>query len=175
MSKDFQKQVIEFNTDAFKEATIKHSKNLEVSNEIIKEVKSLLKTNSIDEKELFKDVLSYVYSELKVIYKDKILIELSGKKIAELLELDLSKLQNLINSYKDIKAPIQDDFCIATSNEIENERLKVAKKVVVMLNELQEFTELKSLLVQRGLNNCITYDNHKQMFMPNWYFIKTTL
>ena len=175
MSKDFQKQVIEFNEIAFNEAELKYKTFIQIENDIIVEASKYI--SKFNDAELLNGGLPAFYKLIKDKYQNEIKLDVTGEKICFLIDLNTSHLKELFDKYQNkvIAEPTIEAFTIYTNSEIENERLKVAKKVVVMLNELHEFTELKSLLVQRGLNNSVMFDNHTQMYIPNWYFIKTTL
>ena len=176
MSKEtFIKQAIEFNEIAFNEAELKYKTFIQVESDIIVEAsKYISKFNDV---ELLNGGMPTFYKLVKAKYQNEIKLDVTGEKICFLIDLNTSHLEQLFNTYqnKAIAEPTKDTFTIYTSSDIENSRFKVAEKVIVMLNELQEFTELKALLVQRGLNNCVTYDNHTQKFQPNWYFIKNAL
>lgn len=92
-------------------------------------------------------------------------------KIVELLDIPLNELKSLEKKYEDFslyeiefkgnKALVKsnkESFCKYTKNESENEKLKVANKLINAIKEVSKHNTIQPLVVCRSFNGFINYN-----------------
>ena len=98
------------------------------------------------------------------------------EKLLELTEVYISELQLLEEKYRKLNADItivddkksklfkyasvvkEDDYCIYTKDEKENDKVVKLKKFLKSLKEVEEFTTVYPANIQSGLSNAVRYD-----------------
>ena len=131
--------------------------------------KVLMKSFLLDPIQTFKD-------EWYKIHSKKIELKVNLEKLLELTEVYISELQLLEEKYRKLNADItivddkksklfkyasvvkEDDYCIYTKDEKENDKVVKLKKFLKSLKEVEEFTTVYPANIQSGLSNAVRYD-----------------
>jgi len=110
------------------------------------------------------------------IHSKKIELKVNLEKLLELTEVYVLELQLLAEKYSKMTSNIiivddkksklfkyasvvkEDDYCVFTKDQAENNKVVKLKKFLKSLKEVEEFTTVYPANIQSGLSNAVRYD-----------------
>lgn len=122
------------------------------------------------------DPINTFKQEWYKIHSKKIELKVNLEKLLELTEVYISELQLLEEKYRKLNAVIsivddkksklfkyaslvkEEDYCVYTKDEKENDKVVKLKKFLKSLKEVEEFTTVYPANIQSGLSNAVRYD-----------------
>ena len=172
------KHIIEFREDSFNIAKEEHHKKMEASKELDHEIQVLTgHKGTIDKKGFFENPMSMVYKLIEDKYIEKNTLGLSGKKLAEMLELRVNPVIAALekySQYKDIEDPVKENYTTYAETPDEIEKLKKIKKAIGAINDLSKITHVYANHIVQGTSGAITADLRDTRLRPNVSWIKGT-
>ena len=143
--KEIKKIEVYFNEPHYKSMVASYNEKLKIKDQIIDEVRRHFRSD-MDLKPLFflKPLASF-YMGCTVHLDNP--MKLSGEKLVELYELDISKLKILCTQWedvKDLKKPNREDYCIYASTKEQISKYNTATKLIKALNEANPFLYSRS-------------------------------
>jgi hypothetical protein len=153
-----------------------YSNKIETQKKIKSEVRKYLPKFRINDA-FFNDVLQNFCNELTETYKKQNTLNLSGEKLAQLLEFDLSNLINYSEAYKKlkhIKSPSIDKYTIYTETEEELKKLNICNSIIELLKKVETDLELKAypFEIEKAFKRIITFNIRTNEYEVNWRYIK---
>jgi len=121
-----------------------------------------------------KDIMEQFYNMICEKYKEKNTLDLSGKKLCDLLEIDCDNIIALASRHKPyvgMARPRKDVFKLYAQSDKELYKLDYAKKLIKVIKELQEHKHLHKMEVIRFFHPIIKL-NAVSEFVVNPAFIK---
>ena len=137
MTKKAKREPIYFNETGYNHE-LKNYHNKKSLEELIDQEFRIEKQFKVDYK---KDIMEQYYNMICEIYKDKNTLDLSGKKLCDLLEIDNSNIISLSARYRpyaDVIKPKKDTFTLFAQTDKELYKLDYAKRLINILNESKE-------------------------------------
>lgn len=181
MSKKFTPQKIEVNHVAYNVAI----KQAEAKIENFRAALNFAYNNHVKETDLSDTAFNESFTQefercfIKANSK-KVQLEISYKKLLDLLSVNLDTLKEL--EYKHHENPAQleivdnetvasevsiEDFTVYTRNESENKRLAAKENLVKALNEVSEYSKVYPLSVIQATSNFVLFDIAKNEYRLN--------
>jgi leucyl aminopeptidase len=138
------KIILSFDKDAFEYARAMHSEKLACIN-VIEAVakKELDLTIDVTDSVTLKDK---IYKAVENKYKKENLLNLSGEKLVELMQLDLKPIFEVARIFHNYDAvdknnkPTKEQFTLTVDNDADQERYNHALKVIELINETRKLT-----------------------------------
>ena len=145
MNKEIKKIEVYFSEPRYKSMVASYNEKLNIKDQIIDEVKRHFRSD-MDLKPLFflKPLTSFYMG--CTIHLDNPM-KLSGEKLVELYELDISKLKTLCfkwSEVQDLERPNREDYCVYASTEEQIRKYNTATKLIKALNEASPFLDSRS-------------------------------
>ena len=121
------------------------------------------------------------------IHSKKIELKVNLEKLLELTEVYISELQLLEEKYRKLNAVIsivddkksklfkyasvikEDDYCIYTRDEKENQKVGKLKRFIKALKDIEPITTIYPANIQSGLSNAIKYDISEKEYIINQF------
>ena len=121
------------------------------------------------------------------IHSKKIELKVNLEKLLELTEVYISELQLLEEKYRKLNASIsivddkksklfkyasvikEDDYCIYTRDEKENQKVGKLKRFIKALKDIEPITTIYPANIQSGLSNAIKYDISEKEYIINQF------
>ncbi|WP_179353578.1 hypothetical protein [Winogradskyella vidalii] len=183
----FEPKLIYFDNDEYRTAFGTARKNLKQFEAIKTELTKFLPipTSKEDLTELLKTPNKYVENAITSKYASKIDIPISFTKLVELLEIDLSKFQQLTKNYRPTYLILdennnvvtnvnEDNFKHYTTNQAENTRLKQMNEFIECFTNVigKGHNNYKIHQLQRLMSDVLIYDSHLNTLRPRLSYIK---
>jgi leucyl aminopeptidase len=138
------KIILSFDKDAFEYARAMHSEKLACINVIEAVAKNELDLTieAIDSITL----KTKIYKGVEAKYKKTNLLQLSGQKLVDLLQLDLQPIFAVARTFHNYDAvdkdnkPTKEQFTLTVDNDADQERYNHALKVIELINETRKLT-----------------------------------
>lgn len=169
------KVLINFQEDQFNnDMTLFNSKEA-ARLDVLEAVKEL--TNCKDFNSTFtNETIENTYKLIEDQYRSRNQLKLSGKKLVEVLEIDMSEIIKANDKYQsllDVKKPMKKNYCSYAETEEEIIRLNAAKKVIDSINELSKHTKVFNGTIVGAVNGAVTCTLRNQNLIPNLAFVKS--
>lgn len=173
------KHIIEFREGFFNKAKEDYQKKIKYKQELLDKLEELTGHKaSINDQELFQRPISMIYEIIEDIYREKNTLGLSGKKLAEMLELNVSPIISAVkqyDEYKDVKEPKKEDYTTYAETPDEINRLKKVKKVIDALNDLSKVIHIYPGGIVQATSGAVDATLRDTRLRPNTNWIKGNL
>jgi hypothetical protein len=168
--------IIRFDKRTFDEMNFKYLRKKKFENKILDEMGVLgLDIPENINQEFYENLFSHIFELIEIKYQPQNQLGLSGLKLVQLKEIDLNPLKKVHTEWLeliDIQKPNEDEFKIYCSNEEEEARLDVAKRIIKSFNDLKSIQTIYPLNVIGATNHAIGYDFTENVFVPMVEFVK---
>lgn len=168
--------IIRFDKRTFDEMNFKYLRKSKFENKILDEMGVLgLDIPETTNQEFYENLFNHIFKLIEIKYQPQNQLGLSGIKLVQLKEIDLNPLKKVHTEWLeliDIQKPNEEEFKIYCSNEEEEVRLDVAKRIIESLNDLKSIQTIYPLTVIGATNHAIGYDFTENTFIPMVEFVK---
>ena len=144
--KTLEKKIIEVNKQEFAKAVEVYGNKLQAKENLKKEVRKFIPKARIDES-FYEDALNNFYDLLLVKYQKQNTLNLKAEKLAELLELDLTKLKTETANYnklKNIESPNEAAYTTYAETEEEVNKLVKIEQLINLIYEIENELGVKA-------------------------------
>tara|TARA_R110002020_G_scaffold200400_2_gene402678 strand:- start:786 stop:1325 length:540 start_codon:yes stop_codon:yes gene_type:complete len=176
------KQAIHFDEYGFEIAFRAFKDKVELEKAIVAKVKTLIGDFDFKAKDLFPNPETKIFQLVEAAYIDQNPMGLSGHKLAELKEINVSSLlNNEIHEYGkriNYNKPSKAEFTTYAETPEQNERLEACKKFIesykTFLQEGQFVNQQMANHLYAATNGAINW-GHNSTLIPNTAYVKGTL
>ena len=138
--KEIKKIEVYFNEPHYKSMVASYNEKLKIKDQIIDEVRRHFRTDAELKAPFFLKPLASFYIGCTVHLENP--MKLSGEKLVDLYELDISKLKILCAKWsevQDLERPNRDDYCLFAKTKSEIDKYNTANNLIKALNEAKQF------------------------------------
>ncbi len=133
-----------FNEESYKKDLELFTKKMDLKDQIWNEVKRHLKVDLSPDANIFNSPLSSFYK----LAKDKLTnpMNLSGEKLIDLYDMDISKLLNACEKWevvKNLTKPRRHEYCIYAETKEQIEKYHSVTKLIKSLNEVHQYLPMR--------------------------------
>jgi hypothetical protein len=167
----FRRKLIKFNANEFRLKLEKY----QAKEKAEKQIKEFFKDVKAPATDFNANIVEQLLQHLEQLPSNT--MQLTGQKVAELKGININYLNQLVKQWEQVKhlqQPNEDDYCIFTESEAENERLAIYNefiKAYVNLNNSAPGNYHNPMKVRQGLNYFITWSSANEP-SPRIEFIK---
>ena len=177
--KEFKKEAIFFDQLSYSRAINDTNFKLCVLEDAFKWVSNHINPDSINKKKFMDDMSSEFLRVLKEENSKKIQLDINIYKLANLLDIPISKLNDFQRRYDEINRNIKliggiwkavirkEDYTSYTKNDVENEKLKIALELKEVIKKVEKYRQLRPAFVVNGFSSFIRYDLRDQQYYLN--------
>ena len=177
--KEFKRQPIFFDEVAYAREINDSNFKLCILNDAFKWIANYVNTESINKKKFMDDMTTEFLRVLKEENGKKIQLEINIYKLASLLDIPISKLNDFQRQYEEINKEIKliggiwkvivkkEDFTSYTKNDVENEKLKIALELRDVIKKVEKFRQLRPAFVVNGFSSFLRFDMRDQQYYLN--------
>ena len=178
-TKEFRKEAIFFDEVAYTRAINDTNFKLCILEDAFKWVGNHINPGSINKKKFMDDMSSEFLRVLKEENGSKIQLDINIYKLANLLDIPISKLSDFQRRYDEINRDIKliggiwkvvirkEDYTTYTKNDVENEKLKIALELKEIIKKVEKYRQLLPAFVVNGFSSFIRYDLRDQQYYLN--------
>ena len=178
--KEFKKQLVWFDEYEYGKAHNETFWKVQHINEALEYCGEHINVDNIDKKAFMEN--GFINEFLRVIKKEnsnKIGLDISASKLANLLDISVAPLLELQSKYDDIKRNVKlvggiykedlskESFKLYTRNKTENEELEIAKDLMKTLKKLDKYRTIRPAFIQNAFQNFIRYDFRSAEYVYN--------
>ena len=171
------RQVLKINQQELKKALEIYDRKVATEMAIDAEFTRLVKDYDYSLKSLLENPLDYFYTAIEVVYSEQNTLKLSGLKLVELMQIDISELIRLADGYEGLKhitKPKKDDFTDYAENEDEIKRLEYSKEYILLINRFEK--DFGRVFPREAMLShspqCVYFNHYLNTYEPNTNFIK---
>ena len=178
--KKFEKQLVWFDERSYKEEVARANWKLFKIQDALKWCEERVNPKLIDKKRFMNEGFSNVFLDaLKEENKDKIQLDISVSKLANLLDISIAPLLEFQQEYNTVDSEIklvgntykaevrQETYKRYTCNEKENEALNVANELILVLKKLDRYRTIRPAFIQNAFQNFLRYDFRDNKYLYN--------
>jgi hypothetical protein len=165
----FKRKIIKFKAEEFK---LKLDK-FKTKEQAEKQLKEFFKDVKAPAPELNANILEQLLQHLEQHPTNT--MQLTGQKVAELKGINITYLNQLVKQWEQVihlQEPKEDDYCVYTENEAENERLAIYNEFVKSYIELKKRANVNEFQTFKGLSSCIDFSHINHKITPRIEWIK---
>lgn len=184
MMSQYKPMLIRFDERSYKEALSKASEKESLWREAISWIKDNFTnwkqpTDSAELNTLHNSFTEYFRDKYWETNKDLVKLPISIDKILDLMEIDIRALSYIEREYKafdykpkfntgEISFPVdKTPFEMYTRSSEENQKLKLARKFIDILEEVSEVTHVYHKNIQTAVSNFVIFDMRENRFFAN--------
>jgi len=171
------KQVLKINQQELKKAIEIYDRKVATEMAIDAEFTRLVKDYDYSLKSLLENPLDYFYTAIEVVYSEQNTLKLSGLKLVELMQIDISELIRLADGYeglRQITKPKKDDFTDYAENEDEIKRLAFSLEYILLITRFEK--QFGRVFPREALlafsPQCVYFNHYLNTYEPNTNFVK---
>ena len=178
--KEFKKQLVWFDERSYAEEVSRANWKLFKIQDAFKWCEERVNPKLIDKKRFMNEGFSKVFLDaIKEENKDKIQLDISASKLANLLDISVAPLLEFQHEYNKIDSVIlleageykveisQETYKRYTKNEKENEALDVANELISVLGKIDKHRTIRPAFIQNAFQNFIRYDFRDNKYLYN--------
>ena len=165
----FRRKLIKFNANEFRLKLEKY----QAKEKAEKQIKEFFKDEKAPPPELNANIVEQFLQHLEQLPSNT--MQLTGQKVAELKGININYLNQLVKQWelvKHLQQPNEDDYCIFTENEEENERLAIYNEFVKSYIQLKKVATINEIQMFRGLTSSIDFSHINHTLTPRIEWIK---
>lgn len=169
--KEIKKIEVFFNEPGYKSMVASYNEKLKIKDQIIDEVRRHIRSHAEIKPSFFLSPLASFYNRCETNLNNP--MKLSGEKLVDLYELDISKLKSLCSTWEEIKdldKPNREDYCLYATTKTQIDKYYTAIKLIKALNEADQYLHNRSPLnLIQPFRNMVKLDmNSKLVVNPTF-------
>ena len=168
-----EKKEIFIDTEAFNNEQNNYNRKKQIELEIRKEIKRL--TKQTVSSSFYRDITENFYKLIERTYKNSNPMNLKGRKLVMLLDIDTTTILNLDRQYQSYKNAIEPSLVkhtIYAETPEELKRYNACMKVINACKELNKYIKVFPVNVQQASSNAIRFNMRDNKLVVNHRWIK---
>ena len=177
--KTFKKQLVFFDEIGYKETVEKAQRKLQTFSQALSFAEKHIVV--FDKESFAQGFVQFFKAEFYKMHQENNTLGLSIDKLLFVKDIDLTRLENLERTFKDDKTELTFDttngnpdiivdrkpFERWTDNDAENERLKLGKSLIDVIEKASVITKIYPLTLSQATSGLVTYNMRTNQYLVN--------